>query len=1104
MKSYFLIFFFLSNATIFLYAQNFQDSLNIYYKNKDYHTALYFANLQKEKLIHENDTIHESYPFLLHTIGTIHKFLGDFNASEEYYKRSIGKYNSLPNRINTTSATLENSLAILYRDYDFFEEAAPLFKKVTEIRGSNLNNLSDDYLFVLLNYAYCLKQLKKYDQAEELYLQALKLHESKREENATSANTLNNLAEIYSEQGNHTAAEELFEDSRRIYKKEIGPESLEYINVNSNYGQTLQNLGRFDQALSILKEVQNKKLLLYGTDHIEYATSTILLASIYQDLDQYEKAKPLYEEAMTIIEKNNQILHPSYFVSLGNLALIFKSEGQLSKVENLLLLSLGLTEKSIGKQNQDYVSGLTSLASYHQDIKNYFEAETFYLEAIKIYSKALGRAHPAYSSALLNLSSLYLEVGKIDQAEKLGLEALEGHRKLFQNSHPAVLASLNNLASIYQKKESNSEAEKIFLKIKKIIEEDRNTNNPGYSTILYNLAGNYWDQGKISKARKLYHQVLLLKKGERNPSLYSNLAIIEEEADNLDEANLYYEHSLSKRKIVVEEYLSFLDNKELIRNLSLSRFLGFFPLSFLHRNPTEYENLRIGAFEYELIVKNLSLRNNRRIENSIKKNGDSILLSKYLVYKENQKNLTRLAILPVDQKPENYYTLIAQTEAIEKELVRESSVFSEAKNALSEDWKNVQENLETDEVAIELVAFDYFNKKWTDSIQYSAFIVKNSFKAPKYLPLFEEKQMEEIITNSGSSKDKGQIENLYTEKDLSNLFLEPLRQELEGVKTIFLSPAGLGHQINFSALKVKDSTTLGEAFNLHILGSTAEITNFKASSLNNKSEILLYGDVDYDRSNRDTNSNLNPKILQEEILTELAIRSGTTYWGYLPGTKQEVEQISSTAKNNQFESTIINGEKATEESVKQLDGKTNPFVLHLATHGFFFSNPEKALPDKNELLFFENDLNDTTVPVYKTSDDPMMRSGLLLAGANQFWGKALEDIKAEDGILTAREISNLDLSACELVVLSACDTGLGEIKGSDGVHGLQRAFKLAGVKNIIMSLWKVPDEQTAELFDIFYKEALDGKTIHESFKLAQSKMSDKYSPFYWAGFVLLQ
>jgi CHAT domain-containing protein len=177
--------------------------------------------------------------------------------------------------------------------------------------------------------------------------------------------------------------------------------------------------------------------------------------------------------------------------------------------------------------------------------------------------------------------------------------------------------------------------------------------------------------------------------------------------------------------------------------------------------------------------------------------------------------------------------------------------------------------------------------------------------------------------------------------------------------------------------------------------------------------------------------------------------------------------------------------------------------LHLATHGFFFPDPKKELPDVDRMLM-TIDSQFSKKNVYKASDDPMLRSGLLFSGANKYSGKAQENTITDNGILTASEISNLDLRACELVVMSACDTGLGDIKGSEGVFGLQRAFKMAGVKNMIMSLWQVPDKETSELFTEFYKLTFEGKSIHQAFKLAQLKMKEKYDPYYWAGFVLLE
>lgn len=164
--------------------------------------------------------------------------------------------------------------------------------------------------------------------------------------------------------------------------------------------------------------------------------------------------------------------------------------------------------------------------------------------------------------------------------------------------------------------------------------------------------------------------------------------------------------------------------------------------------------------------------------------------------------------------------------------------------------------------------------------------------------------------------------------------------------------------------------------------------------------------------------------------------------------------------------------------------------------------------NENEQHLLKNQLENKIVAKEENkntfAEDPMLRSGLIFAGANKYWGKNSTTETIDNGVLTASEISNLDFSACQLVVLSACETGLGDINGSDGVFGLQRAFKMAGVKNIIMSMWKVPDAQTAELFAIFYQSCFAGKSIHEAFQGAQAEMKQKYAPYYWAGFVLME
>lgn len=219
--------------------------------------------------------------------------------------------------------------------------------------------------------------------------------------------------------------------------------------------------------------------------------------------------------------------------------------------------------------------------------------------------------------------------------------------------------------------------------------------------------------------------------------------------------------------------------------------------------------------------------------------------------------------------------------------------------------------------------------------------------------------------------------------------------------------------------------------------------------------------------------------------------SSNVLWSDLPGTATEVHKIQKLFSNNKVGVQTFVQQRASEKEFKSLSGNA-PQILHLATHGFFLKKASKERGDRNE------------GNVYSLATDPLMRSGFVLAGANWVWSGKTPIMGVDDGIATAYEIAQLDLSNTELVVLSACETALGDVKGSEGVFGLQRAFKMAGVKKLIVSLWQVPDKETAELMTLFYADWLKGNTIENAFSKAQAQMRKKYPPFYWAAFVLIE
>ena len=526
---------------------------------------------------------------------------------------------------------------------------------------------------------------------------------------------------------------------------------------------------------------------------------------------------------------------------------------------------------------------------------------------------------------------------------------------------------------------------------------------------------------------------------------------------------------------------------------------GAITYSYIQNHTNQYPSLNIAIYENQLLLKNLSIRNQQRIKTTIEKNGDATVKQKYQQFLDNKRYITKIEELSAAQRPAAYNQLKAETESLEKELTRLSATFSEAKKSLSVSWKEIQEQLKPNEVVIDLVSFNYYNNKWTDSIMYGAFVIKKDSKFPKFINLFEEKQLSVLLNRNSKAHDSIQskiINKQYSDKEISDLFYKPLEAELKNGNTIYLAPSGLAHQINFKALPINDNQTLGEKFKVILLGTTAALIDYKPTAFNktNDFEMILYGGIDYNKKEVEVNKETYPNVLND-----LATRSGITEFNYLPGTNEEVNKINKEAISYNLKTTIKTESAATEESVKKLSGKANPFILHLATHGFFFENIKQELSD-----FDKNIPEEAKKRIYLTSEDPMMRSGLLLAGANNSWRKTNNETNTDDGILTAKEIANLDLGSCKLVVLSACETGLGQINGSEGVFGLQRAFKMAGVQNIIMSLWKVPDAQTAELFEIFYTECFNGKSITDAFQLAQSKMEAKCRPYFWAGFVLLE
>ena len=478
------------------------------------------------------------------------------------------------------------------------------------------------------------------------------------------------------------------------------------------------------------------------------------------------------------------------------------------------------------------------------------------------------------------------------------------------------------------------------------------------------------------------------------------------------------------------------------------------------------------AFNMTLFCKNLMLNSDKIIEDCINKSSDNNL-------KKNYSELKQL-------KHKYFFQTSDSAKAVElkNKIERQEDIVLHNINDLhtllfnsSKKWENVKNSLSDGEYAVEysqMVAPEMNGGPGTDTL-YCAIVIGNKFKSPIIefcidVNIFDTMYFAKM--NDPFASDQ-LYANRTTATTLYKFLFERIKQHMPDAKTIYYSLCGNLTQFNFDLFLDGNGTPLNQKYKMVRVSSTANIPQVKALNLKSAKTSTLYGGIDYKNSAENS---------------DVAVR-GVDFRN-LPNTGNEVRNISRILTAANIKADTLCGENATEQSFKLLSGNS-PDILHVATHGFY-------LEDDSEKPFAQS------VNTYSAKESSMVLSGLALSGANNVWKGNFDLPNIEDGVLTAYEISQLDLSNTKLAVLSACETARGKIFPVDGVFGLQRAFKQAGAGAILMSLWKVDDHATALFMEHFYKFLLQSGDRHEALKLAQDEVKKQYhDPWYWAAWVML-
>ena len=1049
-------------------------------KEKNYDEALAISEIAENIALEKFGQESAEYGRTCYNHGRVLDFQGYYatankqqilTEAEKWYIQTMLIFEATKHTDHPDYASTLLNLGVIYRVAGKYGRAEPLLQKCRIIREKIDGKEHPSYASILCELAFLYRYQGKYEQAEPLFLEAIPIiGKNIGKETPHYAYYLNALGNLYGDMGKYEKAEPPLQKCKVIREKIYGKEHYEYAFILHNMGYLYARMGQYERAEPLYLESRAIIENTHGREHTSFANNSNNLAILYKAMGQYNKAETLYLEAKSIREATLGNKHPDYAQSIENLAILYDVMGQYERAEPLYLEAQGIQEYVHGKEHPHYGRNLENLALMHQSMGKYEKAESLYFEAQNILVKTLGKEHPDYARILGNQAVLHKATGEHDKAESLYLEAYSILDKKYGKEHPLFALNLNNQAILYHAMGEYDKAESLYLEAYSILDKKLGKNHPYYAAALNGLATLYRDLGEYNKAEPFF-----LEHSKINKLLIDRAV-----------------HHLSERDL--GKYLSQFQKSQ-------HKILSFAQLA-------RSEKLTPACYNNSLFYKGFLLQASNRLRKLALSNETTT--EQFNLLKGYQRRLAALYAQPIAERDS---ALVAQLEIesndIEKELARTVAGWGQARQQVK--WHNVQAALQTGEAAVEFVHYRYYGKEETDSTMYAALLVKPGQSSPSFIPLFEERTLDSLLSPHGERKadyvnqlysiaDRGLKPIRQSQKTLYEIIWQPLEKELEGIQTIYYSNSGLLHRLNLGAIPITEDETLADRYSLVSMNSTRQLVipdDLKPA----EQDGVLYGGIQYEMDSTAiaaANQGLTSDLfaVRGELTfsySDASNRGGK--WNYLSGTEKEVNQLTSILTQTGNKVAVRKGYAATEESFETIGRQSaSPRIIHLATHGYFFQD----IPSQGQ---------GETEPVFKLSDHPMIRSGLILAGGNYAWqtGKPLKP-NMEDGILTAYEISQMDLSHTELVVLSACETGLGEIKGNEGVYGLQRAFKIAGAKYLIMSLWQVPDKQTSILMKTFYKKWLEEKMeIPEAFRAAQMEMRDfGFDPYQWAGFVLLE
>jgi len=948
--------------------------------------------------------------------------------------------------------------------------------------------------------------------------QAMYLEEAMRVYKANLKNYKNNyimtgyeLALLYRKLGYYADAISVLEEVLPVLEKAEGKNNDNYINFKYELAQSYRLSGNYVLAKKYIDEVFPFTEKNHSKD-IEMVNILQERGAYYATIGMYEQAEQDYRKAIELV--NNEPKLASYKNTrmldvIGELGKLYVEMGKYTQAEDLMLYELErrpLPKDPEPADRKDYAQLLNSIATLYIKMGRYENALKLAILAVSEIEKAYGKKHVDYYVNLETTGQLYLYLGMYQKSLEVYLECKQGLKELLGENHLYYGLIVNNTGECYRRMGKNVEAKQHFETAKTVFEQAKLTETAYYALLVNNIAVMEIELKNYVQAEKMLEQALQLTEktvGKNHPDYHiilSNLSVLCSMNGKTDKAKEYALQSKNHYINQIQSVFPTMTEKEKLEFISVAEMIFNNFAVIATKNASKYPELAGELYNNILAVKGIATNSTIKTRQKILNSGDTKLINLYNQWQKTNQMIAK-GVLLTEQEQKNAGINLDSLNLSAQNLSRDIAYLSRdivTEVEVSPTWKDIQKKLTTGEAALEVKKVVNPLDKSADTIQYAVLII-----TPKSI------QPDLVILGSGSNLENEyygiysrNIRNKLLDEESYDNYWKPIAEKLAGIKRVYFSPDGIYNKI--SLLGLYNPTTkryLIEETEIVMLNNTRELLNQKPNKTiqwANTSAVLLY--------NPAFNVNLNPDeknkergnvegLAGDKNLQEIT-RFGTKLTG-LPGTKEEGEKIKQILQSKNAKIQVFEAENATENNLKS---QNSPNILHIATHGFFLPY-QKAQKLTNRI-----DIDVTF--------NPMFRSGLYFAGATHpEAGKNNRD----NGILTAFEIQNMNLDNTDLVVLSACETGLGEtsqaggftnlMTNGEGVFGLQRAFRIAGAKSLIMSLWKVNDQATNLLMQSFYTELAKTGNIKTSFLNAQNTLrkTPEYShPYFWAAFVLIE